>query len=115
MTNGIKGFQEPPYDVRRVWIPVYGVNRKLVYLKWFCPECGAKRGSIGAWVGGYKIIRDIAPGVDVVVEQWRNPCGHVENDHDLYGESLTNGLNDDQESQENKDHQDMISYMRTGF
>lgn len=114
MVNKPKGYQEEPYDVRKVWIPVYGVGRKLVYLKWFCPACGTKRGKSGSYVGSYRVIYDIAPDVDVLVENWINPCGHKEDDTLLYDESIINGMNMD-ESEDDADRRETVDYMRYGF
>jgi hypothetical protein len=76
--------------VRLVEIPSsqmhLGIYRIKVRLVWVCPVCGGPRGEV------FK-----APSFDgslrMIVDSWRNACGHVDYYEDVREEAKTNGLN----------------------
>src|ERR1051326_7542605 len=78
------------HDTKTVTVPAahehQGLFSKKVTLRWFCPECGARRGEPFATFS-YDGSRRLG------VDGWKNPCGHVYYYADVRKEALVNGLN----------------------
>lgn len=85
-----KTLEKEEQVVRLVEIPSsqmhQGIYRIKVRLVWVCPACGGSRGEV------FK-----APSFDgslrMIVDSWRNACGHVDYYEDVRKEAKENDLN----------------------